>query len=193
MSDRRVIGACASLHTTARQHGGRAVTRGAKTYTAFFFSHLRVNVRVKAPCRGNAAFDGRYFKRDDCALSRAQRRADSAPLQVLVPAPTRWGLTTSHRGRRTPFSYALSMKEKYRCLNELSFDGAVWTARRSAPARILVIRFLYHLASMSQLRSTVLVTPLPAAACRLDHNTYRFFGMSSKHRRTNRCRRSRAV
>ena len=33
---------------------------------------------------------------------------------------------------------------------------------------------------MSQLRSSVFVTPLLGTACRLDHNTYRSFGMSSK-------------
>ena len=178
----------ASLRTGLLQRPGRAVTRGTRNDMPLVFSHLRLTVRIKEPCRGNAAFAGRYLKRDGCALSRAQRRADSAPWQVLAPAPTRWGLTTPHRGRRTAPLYPLSTEEKYRCLNEMSSDGAVWTACWPAPARVLVTRFVYHLASMSQLRSTVLVTPLCATALRLDLNTYRSFGLSSKRSEATECR-----
>ena len=178
----------ASLRTGVLQRPGRAVTRGTKNGMPFVFSHLRLTVRLKEPCRGNAAFAGRYLKRDDCALSRAQRRVDSAPWQVFVPVPTRWGLTTPHRGRRMAPLFPLSSEEKHRCLNETSSDGAVWTAYWLAPARVPVTRFLYHLASMSQLRSSVLVTPLSATAPRLDLNTYRLFGMSSKQPGATECR-----
>jgi hypothetical protein len=180
----------ASLRTGVHQRPGRAVTRGTRNGIASVFSHLRLIVQIKTTCRGDAAFAGMDFKRDDCALSRAQRRVDSAPLQVQVPAPTRWGLTTPPRGRRMAPLYPLSTEEKHRCLNEMSSDGAVWTACWPAPARVRVTRFLYRLASMSQLRSTVLVTPLCATACRLDLNTYLTFGPSSKQSfRARECRR----
>ena len=173
----------ASLQTAVREHGGRAVTRSTQSCTAFIYSHLRATSSGNAACRGNATFAGMNFKRDDCALSRAQRRVDSAPWQVFVPAPTRWGLTTPPRGRRIAPLYPLSSEEKHRCSKKLLSDGAVWTAYRPAPARVLVTRFAYHLASMSQLRFTVLVTPLCATAPRLDLNTYLTFGLSSKQRR----------
>ena len=161
----------ASLPNAVRQRRERAVTRGTQRCTAFIYRHLRATSSGNAPCRGNAAFDGRYFKRDDCALSRAQRRVDSAPWQVFVPAPTRWGLTTPPRGRRMAPLFPLSTEENYRCANELSSDGAVWTAYRPARARVLVTRFVFYLASMSQLGSSVIVTPLCATAPRLDLNT----------------------
>ncbi len=123
----------ASLRTGVLQRPGRAVTRGTRNGIASVFSHLRGIVQIKTPCRGNAAFDGRNFKRDDCALSRAQRRVDSAPWQAFVPAPTRWGLTTPHRGRRTAPLFPLSTEEKHRCSNELSSDGAVWTSLPACP------------------------------------------------------------
>jgi hypothetical protein len=187
--------------TTTRRRGGmiafsgyervtapRAVTRGTETDTALVFSHLRAADSGNAPCRGNAAFDNRNLKRDDCALSRTQCRVSSAPLQAYVPAPTRWGLTTPHRGRRMVPLYPLSIEEKHRCSKKLLSDGAVWTAYRPAPVRVLETLFYFYLASMSQLRSSVLVTPLCATACRLDLNTYQLFGMSSKQLRESRCR-----
>jgi hypothetical protein len=169
----------ASLRTRVRQHRERAVTRGIRNCAAFFFSDLRLTRSKNAACCGNDAFDGMNLKRDDCALSRTQRRVGSAPLQALVPVPTRWGLTTPHRGRWTAPLYPLSIDEKYRFSKKLSSDGAVWTAYRSAPARVLETLLHFYLASMSQLRSSVLVTPLCATAPRLDLNTYRLFGTSS--------------
>jgi len=77
----------------------------------------------------------------------------------------------------------LSIEEKHRCSKKLLSDGAVWTAYRPAPARVLETLFYFYLASMSQLRSSVLMTPLRATAPRLDLNTYQLFGMSSKQHR----------
>ena len=183
------VDGCASLPNAVRQRRERAVTRRTQSCTAFIYGHLRATSSGNAVCRGNAAFAGMNLMRDDCALSRAQRRVDSAPWQVFVPAPTRWGLTTPHRGRRKAPLFSLSTEEKHRCLNEMSSDGAVWRASRPAPARALVAHAVFDLASMSQLRSTVLVTPLCATACRLDLNTYQHFRMSSKQSfRARECR-----
>jgi len=181
-------------HDAVRKRRARAVTRGTWARERLIFNALRQPMPELAACPARDAFRAHRIHPWRLRFSRTLGRGFvPAPLQALVPAPTRWGPTTPHRGCRVVPLYSPLTEEIVRCLDALSStEGAEWTAYRPTPARALRAQRISLLASMSQLRSVVLVTPLFATASRVDLNTYRFAGPSSKQPkppRSHRCRR----
>ena len=122
------------------------------------------------------------------ALPRTLCRVYPAPLQAFGSAPNRWGRTTAPRGRRMAPTCSHDIEETYPRFDLSSFEGAEWTANRPAPARAPAAHCCSVLASMSQPRSSVVKTPLPATASRLDLNTYRTCRTSSKQPGAAPCR-----
>jgi hypothetical protein len=168
----------------------RAVTCGTAIRIVPISLALPPDIRANAACRNNDAFPQYRFYPLRLRQSRAPCQAPLAHTQRLLSATTQPGRETRFTVCSTALPYQSTQEEnhppsnlRYRC------RSAAQIAYRLAPARALAARrFMLYLASMSQPRSSVLVTPQLTTVSRVDLNTYLFVAPSSKQSRTGRCR-----
>ena len=166
-----------------------AVTRAASARIRPSLLALRPASLGNAPCRHNDAFSTYRFYPLRLRQSRAPCQAPLAYPQMLLSAITPPGRTTCFATCHTALSYQSNQKENHRQPNLQSLNSAVPTAYRLVSARALVAhRYNLYLASMSQSRSLVLVTPQPTTVSWVDLNTYLFAVPSSKPSGTRSCR-----
>jgi hypothetical protein len=169
--------------------GLRAVTRGAVTENAAVFLALRANNYGNLQCQHNDAFSNTPNYPWRLRFSRAPCQALLAYVQRILAVSTK-DETMLTSEPLFVLSFHTDIKENHPQPRLIVYvDSADWTAHRLTVSRALVAQTILAQASMSQLRSVVLVTPRFATVNRVGLNTYRHSRLSSKHPVVKRCQR----